>query len=72
VVPVYAADTGESVHEAPCTPATTCLAFSPDGRWLVSTNWDGSLNLWNGGPSGEHTQVEIEKHRDQTVGDRGH
>jgi WD40 repeat protein/tRNA A-37 threonylcarbamoyl transferase component Bud32 len=26
------------------------VAFSPDGQWLVSTNWDNSLNLWNGAP----------------------
>jgi hypothetical protein len=27
------------------------VAFSPDGNWLVSTNWDGSLNLWDGTPT---------------------
>jgi hypothetical protein len=26
------------------------VAFSPDGAWLVSTNWNGSLNLWDGTP----------------------
>jgi WD40 repeat protein len=26
------------------------VAFSPDGAWLVSTNWDGSLNVWDGRP----------------------
>jgi WD40 repeat protein len=24
------------------------VAFSADGQWLVSTNWDGSLNVWDG------------------------
>jgi WD40 repeat protein len=23
------------------------LAFSPDGRWLAASNWDGSLTLWD-------------------------
>ncbi|MGH7453985.1 MAG: WD40 repeat domain-containing protein, partial [bacterium] len=23
------------------------MAFSPDGRWLVSTHWDGAILLWN-------------------------
>jgi WD40 repeat protein len=26
------------------------VAFSPDGSWLLSTNWDGSLNVWDGRP----------------------
>jgi serine/threonine protein kinase/WD40 repeat protein len=26
------------------------VAFSADGAWLVSTNWDGSINLWDGSP----------------------
>lgn len=26
------------------------VLFSPDGHWLVSTNWDGSLNIWDGRP----------------------
>jgi WD40 repeat protein len=96
---VHRAETGERVHTLPGLPATTCLAYSPDGRrltavgydgvvvlsdpvsgkgvfrlrglapgrpgdvacdarvafspdgaWLVSTNWDGSLNLWDGTP----------------------
>lgn len=25
------------------------VAFSPDGTWLISTNWDGTFNLWDGG-----------------------
>jgi WD40 repeat protein len=24
------------------------VAFSPDGTWLISTNWDGTFNLWDG------------------------
>jgi WD40 repeat protein len=28
------------------------VAFSPDGGWLLSTNWDGSLSLWDGTPAG--------------------
>jgi WD40 repeat protein len=27
------------------------VAFRPDGRWLVSTSWDGSPNLWDGSPA---------------------
>jgi WD40 repeat protein len=27
------------------------VMFSPDGRWLVSTNWDGSINVWDSWPS---------------------
>ncbi|HEY1376086.1 MAG TPA: protein kinase, partial [Gemmataceae bacterium] len=30
--------------------ANARVAFSPDGAWLLSTNWDGSLNLWDGTP----------------------
>jgi serine/threonine protein kinase/WD40 repeat protein len=26
------------------------VAFSPDGAWLISTNWDGTFNLWDGLP----------------------
>jgi WD40 repeat protein len=26
------------------------VRFSPDGHWLVSTNWNGDLNLWDGRP----------------------
>jgi eukaryotic-like serine/threonine-protein kinase len=26
------------------------VAFSPDGSWLLSTNWDGSVNVWDGRP----------------------
>ena len=25
-------------------------AFSSDGNWLLSSNWNGSLNIWNGSP----------------------
>jgi WD40 repeat protein len=35
---------GKDVHPSPE------VAFSPDGAWLVSTNWDGSINLWDGSP----------------------
>ncbi|OWK39957.1 hypothetical protein FRUB_05847 [Fimbriiglobus ruber] len=23
------------------------VAFSPDGQWMLSTNWDGTMNLWD-------------------------
>jgi hypothetical protein len=26
------------------------VAFSSDGNWLLSTNWDGSINVWDGTP----------------------
>jgi WD40 repeat protein len=29
------------------------VAFSPDGAWLLSTNWDGSINVWDGSPTGD-------------------
>jgi dipeptidyl aminopeptidase/acylaminoacyl peptidase len=29
------------------------VAFSPDGSWLISTNWDGSINVWDGSPTGD-------------------
>jgi WD40 repeat protein len=27
-----------------------CVAFSADGVWLISANWDGTFNLWDGSP----------------------
>jgi WD40 repeat protein len=27
------------------------VAFSPDGSYLLSTNWDGSINVWDGSPT---------------------
>ena len=30
--------------------AESQVAFSADGSWLLSTNWDGSLNVWDGRP----------------------
>ena len=30
----------------PHTGQVTAVAFSPDGRTLVSTTWNGTLNLW--------------------------
>ncbi len=35
------------------------IAFSSDGNWLVSTNWDGSLSVRNGSP--------METERDQPI-----
>jgi hypothetical protein len=32
------------------TANTPAVAFSPDGAWLVSSNWDGSFSLWDGSP----------------------
>jgi WD40 repeat protein len=29
------------------------VAFGPDGSWLISTNWDGSINVWDGSPTEE-------------------
>jgi serine/threonine protein kinase/WD40 repeat protein len=29
------------------------VAFSPDGSFLLSTNWDGSINVWDGSPISE-------------------
>jgi WD40 repeat protein len=26
------------------------VAFSPDGVWLISNNWDGTFNLWDSSP----------------------
>ena len=25
----------------------SCLAFSPDGKWLASSNWPGQVSVWN-------------------------
>jgi WD40 repeat protein len=33
--------------------ANARVAFSPDGSWLLSTNWDGSINVWDGSPTEE-------------------
>jgi serine/threonine protein kinase/WD40 repeat protein len=35
----------DQVHHA-------CVAFSPNGAWLVSTNWDGTFNVWDGSAIG--------------------
>jgi WD40 repeat protein len=32
------------------TGFTARVAFSPDGRYLAANNWDGSVNVWDGGP----------------------
>jgi serine/threonine protein kinase/WD40 repeat protein len=29
------------------------VAFSADGMYLLSTNWDGSINVWDGSPTGD-------------------
>jgi hypothetical protein len=37
------------------------LAWSPDGRWLASSNWDGSISIWDGaGPERSFTTRRAE------------
>jgi WD40 repeat protein/tetratricopeptide (TPR) repeat protein len=57
-VRVWNVRTGEEVltlRGAPPRPYDTgdnpALTWSPDGRWLASSNWDGSVSAWDGAPA---------------------
>jgi WD40 repeat protein len=40
-------DTGEEVRRFPRhTGFVFCVAFSPDGRWVLSGSYDGTLRSW--------------------------
>src|SRR5262249_62329776 len=29
------------------TAQIACIAFSPDGQWLATADWNGAVKLWN-------------------------
>jgi len=47
--------------------AVSSLAFSPDGKWLVSCSHDTDLRLWNLDKDPEETGDRLEKHHDEQV-----
>ncbi len=56
-VRIWDCDTGEVIHTlAGHTRKVHSLAFSPDGKWLLTGSWDYTARLWNvetGMPGGE-------------------
>jgi WD40 repeat protein len=53
---VWDLDTGEQVLALRGGPGTNAIA-SPDGRWLYTGHTDGTVKVWNMGPSGGLTSV---------------
>jgi WD40 repeat protein len=45
-VKVWDATTGTEVYQLTHDDAVGAVAFSPDGKWLVSTSWDHTARLW--------------------------
>jgi eukaryotic-like serine/threonine-protein kinase len=59
VVEVIESDSGRrALPPLPHAGTITGVLFSPDGRWLASSSWDGVVNLWDVATGGRKAALE--------------